>query len=245
MKTWPIILMLSAAQPSKASSLLPDRFLELYETEHGDPDPWQVQALDPATPSQPKGPFYPIRIPDESDTDLTQINGRPPAQGIPLYIQGQVMTLDGNPLENATIEIWQACYTGKYNHPKDTNPARTDPNFQYYGATKTDHEGWYIFKTILPGAYPASSDWIRPPHIHYAIKKAGYRSLITLSYFDGAFLGDEGFAEKLNHWNREDRILRALTPEEQKRLIVKFVPQDRDQLPLVGVFNIYLKPHPV
>jgi len=35
----------------------------------------------------------------------------------------------------------------------------------------------------MPGAYPASGNWIRPPHIHIKISKPGYRALTTQMYF--------------------------------------------------------------
>ncbi|GIS84434.1 MAG: hypothetical protein CM1200mP16_07340 [Nitrospina sp.] len=52
------------------------------------------------------------------------------------------------PVEGALVEIWQACSTGKYNHPSDSNKARLDPNFQYWGKAVTNEKGLYAFKTI-------------------------------------------------------------------------------------------------
>ncbi len=70
------------------------------------------------------------------------------------------------------IELWQACASGRYNHPRDTNRAALDTNFQYWAQVRTDSGGNFSVKTIKPGAYPASPTWIRPPHIHIKVHKA-------------------------------------------------------------------------
>src|SRR5690349_13223727 len=48
------------------------------------------------TPSQPQGPFYPIKLPSEVDTDLTHIGNNPhQASGTVVLLQGQVMDRKG------------------------------------------------------------------------------------------------------------------------------------------------------
>ena len=94
------------------------------------------------TAHQPKGPFYPVAFPDNTNTDLTTLDNVNYAKGIPAYVQGQVMDANsGKPIENATVEIWQACVYGKYDHPQDPNPAPADPHFQYYGKDSTTATG--------------------------------------------------------------------------------------------------------
>ena len=132
------------------------------------------------TPAQTAGPFYPGANQFGTDNDLTVIpGGRVRAVGQVVYIKGRVVDQNCRPLEGANVEIWQACHTGKYNNHKDPNPAALDPNFKYWAETFTDKKGDYVFKTIIPGAYPADTDWVRPPHIHYKISRLGYRDLIT------------------------------------------------------------------
>lgn len=189
------------------------------------------------TPTQPLGPFYPIRLPEEVDTDLTHVGEQPRALGTPVYVQGQVQNRDGEVIQNALIEIWQACESGRYNHPRDTNEAPIDPNFQYYAQTTSDNNGEYIFHTILPGAYPADVDWIRPPHIHFKITASGYAPLVTQLYFDPASFP----ALNLEELNSNDRILRQLSPIDRAKLIVSFRESAELNGDMLGSFVIYLK----
>jgi protocatechuate 3,4-dioxygenase beta subunit len=219
------------------------------------------------TPNQPKGPFFPVSFPDDTNTDLTTLDNIHYAKGIQVYVQGQVMDAKtGKPIENATVEIWQACESGKYDHPEDPNLAPADPYFQYYGKDETTATGKYVFKTIIPGAYPATMDWLRPPHIHYLIKSPQYKELVTQLYFHPkSLLPDEAInydhiPEELRKGNMEgkprlprhgpgfldvvnnnDRILGALPKTERKRLTVQF-KDVKSLLAKVGVLNIYLDP---
>ena len=74
--------------------------------------------------------------------------------GQKIIIKGKVINRRGNPLKGIIIEIWQANAAGKYRDKNDTHNAAIDPNFLGYGVTKTNSNGDYKFKTILPGAYP-------------------------------------------------------------------------------------------
>jgi protocatechuate 3,4-dioxygenase beta subunit len=165
------------------------------------------------TPAQVKGPFYPLNFPADTDVDLTQIkNSRFKAAGETVIVSGVVTDDMCRPIEGAIVEIWQACHTGRYNHPSDTSGTALDPNFQYYGTMRTNAKGEYSFKTIKPGSYQASSNWRRPPHIHYKVSLRGYQELITQLYFAGDAL------------NNVDAILQALGSEDQKKLVVEFKP---------------------
>lgn len=160
------------------------------------------------TPRQTEGPFYPVKDQKDKDWDLTQIAGHSEkARGQVLWVGGQVRDQSCNPVEGVLVEIWQACVTGKYNHPADPNMAPLDPHFQYWGKFLTGHDGRYVFKTIKPGAYPASPDWIRPSHIHFKVTKLGYLELITQLYF----AGDE-------HQSR-DRILQRIPHADQEQVV--------------------------
>ena len=171
------------------------------------------QAVCGLTPPQTEGPFYPVKDQPDEDNDLTQVNGHTQkALGKLVFIIGQVTDQNCAPLPNALVEIWQACASGRYNHPNDTNPAPLDPNFQYWGKCVTDAQGHYRFKTILPGAYPADTNWMRPPHIHFKVHKLGFHELTTQMYFAG------------NKFNAADKILQALSPPEQAKVVVPLEP---------------------
>lgn len=143
------------------------------------------------TPAQVEGPFYPIHAQDDKDADLTRISsatGR--AEGEIIVIAGSVKDESGEPIANAVVDVWQANAAGRYAHEEDSNTQPLDANFQGWAILKTDAEGNYRFKTIKPGAYPATADWDRPPHIHYKVSRRGYHELTTQMYFPGDKLND-------------------------------------------------------
>lgn len=163
-----------------------------------------------ATPPQTEGPFYPVRDRLDKDADMTLVAGQSEmAKGQVVTVEGRVLdSLTGQVLAGALVEFWQACATGKYDHPADPNTAELDPNFQYWAQVQTDDLGRFAIKTIIPGSYPASSDWVRPPHIHVKVHAAGYPLLTTQLYFRG------------NALNAEDKILQDLSAEDQELVML-------------------------
>ncbi len=136
------------------------------------------------TPSETEGPFYPVRNQKDKDADLTRIDGHVDvAQGQQIIVTGKITDTSGQTVTHALLDIWQADANGRYRHPRDPNPAKLDENFQGWAIIKSDSNGLFRFKTVMPGAYPASSTWIRPPHIHFKVAKQGYRTLTTQMYF--------------------------------------------------------------
>jgi protocatechuate 3,4-dioxygenase, beta subunit len=181
------------------------------------------------TPDQTEGPFYPISEQLDSDNDLTFVKDNSVhAEGEVIYLAGVVTDGDCKPVKGALVEVWQACKSGKYNHPGDPNPAALDPNFQYFGRSLTNDAGEYLFKTIRPGAYPAASNWMRPSHIHVKVHVMGFEELTTQMYF------------KDDQWNDKDLILQSLPLAERNRVIVDFSQDKKDDKPL-GRFDIRIK----
>jgi len=122
------------------------------------------------TPTFDVGPFYPVVHPKDIDADLTLIKGRKKrAEGDLVYVEGRVLNVKGEPVQNAKIEIWQANKFGRYAHPSDRNSTPLDENFQGFAVIKSDAEGRFRFKTIKPGAYPVSPTEQRTPHIHFDV----------------------------------------------------------------------------
>jgi protocatechuate 3,4-dioxygenase beta subunit len=194
-----------------------------------DPVAKTLAAVCSFTPPQTAGPFYPGEAQFHEDNDLTIIKGHTAAAlGQVIYIKGTVLNHQCEPVENAAVEIWQACASGKYNNKNDPNPAALDPNFKYWGETFTDELGTYMFKTIVPGAYPADTDWMRPPHIHFKVTRLGYKELVTQMYF------------KDNPYNDGDLILKAVPAADRPGVIVAFKPAGPSLEPgsLIGTFDI-------
>ena len=162
------------------------------------------------TPTEAEGPFYPVVAQKDQDFDLTMIKGHDkPALGEAIFITGEVIDTEGNPVEDATVDLWQANAAGRYSHPHDPNPAPLDKNFQGWAIVQTNKDGEFKFKTVLPGAYPASRDWTRPPHIHFKITKRGFIELTTQMYFPTQPLNDV------------DRLLQRKSKDKQELMIAQ------------------------
>lgn len=133
------------------------------------------------TPRQTEGPFYPDKLPLDTDNDLLVINdGITPAVGEITHLSGRVMDIKGNPVANAAVEIWQVDNKGSYIHSRGDNAGMRDRAFQGFGRFVTNRKGEYYFRTIKPVPYPG-----RTPHIHVAVNKGGKRMLTTQIYIKG------------------------------------------------------------
>jgi protocatechuate 3,4-dioxygenase, beta subunit len=135
------------------------------------------------TPKQTEGPFYPDKLPLDTDNDLLQINDTlTPAVGVVTYLSGRILDSRGNPVRNATVEIWQCDNNGVYIHSQDSAPKKDkqDTHFQGFGRFVTGSTGEYLFRTIKPVPYPG-----RAPHIHVAVKLKGKKELVTQCYIAG------------------------------------------------------------
>jgi protocatechuate 3,4-dioxygenase, beta subunit len=184
------------------------------------------------TATETSGPFYPGESQFHPDNDLTILPGNSTrALGQVIYIHGKILDQNCKPISGATVEIWQACASGRYNNPTDTNTAPLDPNFKYWGETATNDDGEYVFKSIIPGAYPADVNWMRPPHVHFKVSRLGYHELITQMYFKGQPLNDI------------DQILLATPAADRGALVVDFQPASPEREPgsLEGGFDITLQ----
>jgi protocatechuate 3,4-dioxygenase beta subunit len=142
-----------------------------------------AQAL--ATALTGDGPFYPDRLPLDTDNDLIILNDSlTRAVGEIAHFGGRLLTAGGAPVRNAFIEIWQADVNGSYIHTEGRNDGKLDGNFQGYGRFLTDAEGRYYFRTIKPVPYTLQGQF-RAPHIHVAVSKAGRRIMATQALVKG------------------------------------------------------------
>ena len=153
-----------------------------------------------ATPEMTEGPFYPDRLPLDSDNDLLIVNDSTVrGLGEIVHLSGRALSRAGEPLRNAVVEIWQTDQNGIYLHSRDRRIDQRDTNFQGYGRFLTDSTGRYYFRTIKPVRYSG-----RTPHIHVAVSLNGHR-VLTSQIFNA------GEAEL----NARDGIYRRLSDEEQ------------------------------
>ncbi|MEZ4866581.1 MAG: hypothetical protein R3C14_35005 [Caldilineaceae bacterium] len=130
-----------------------------------------------------------------------------------LILYGQVLDVNGNPVPDATVEIWQTDATGVYDHPGDAGTGNRDLSFQFYGTATVDVGGWYAFRTIVPGRYEP-----RPRHIHFKVKQRGNTLLTSQFYFsdDIAEVQGEGMFQAVGEGG--DRLLLQLVQGEGQLL---------------------------
>jgi protocatechuate 3,4-dioxygenase beta subunit len=131
------------------------------------------------------GPFYPDKMPLDTDNDLLIINDHiTPAVGEITHLTGHLLDETGAPVRNAFIEIWQADMHGSYIHADGRYEGKIDGNFQGYGRFLTDSAGRYYFRTIKPISYTLQGQF-RAPHIHVAASKGGRRLMATQALVKG------------------------------------------------------------
>jgi protocatechuate 3,4-dioxygenase alpha subunit len=129
------------------------------------------------SPACTTGPFFPREFSDGSE-DLTSRDGKT-AKGQHILLTGRVLELGGKPTWNMVLEIWQPDARGIFRHSLDPRSAQADPGFWGWGRARTAKDGWYRFRTVLPGAYDE-----RCPHINCTVIGIGLtRRLVTAIFF--------------------------------------------------------------
>jgi len=109
------------------------------------------------------------------------------ARGVACLVRGTVRGIDGEPVANAHMDVWQSDEDGLYDvqHPEIGHA-------QARGIVHSDGDGRYHFRSILAVPYAIPHDgpvgdllkacgrhpW-RPAHLHFLIKADGYEKLIT------------------------------------------------------------------
>jgi len=121
-----------------------------------------------------EGPFYPPRLPLDTDNDLIIVNDSiTPAVGEITHLSGRLLDGRGDAIRNATIEIWSTDHSGVYLADRG-NQARYDSHFQGFGRFLTSSTGEYYFRTLKPVRYPGR----QAPHVHFKIKLPGRQSRV-------------------------------------------------------------------
>ena len=167
------------------------------------------------TPRQTEGPFYPDKLPLDTDNDLLIVNdGLTPGIGEVTWLSGRILDARGQPIRNALVEIWQCDAHGAYLHSGTGNRDKRDANFQGFGRFLTGLTGEYLFRTIKPVPYPG-----RTPHIHFAIKMKGKKELITQCYIKG-HPGNEkdGVWKGIKDQKERDSVTIPFTPFKGSRI---------------------------
>jgi protocatechuate 3,4-dioxygenase beta subunit len=176
-----------------------------------------------------EGPFYPDKMPLDTDNDLIIVNDAiTPAVGEITHLTGRVLTKSGQPVRNAFVEIWQADQTGSYVHTGGRQPTGFDTNFQGYGRFLSDAKGQYYFRTVKPIDYTLIGIF-RTAHIHFAVSQNGRRVFTSQMMING------------HPANARDGVIKGLDPRALETLLVDFKPLPGSKLgELTANFDIVL-----
>jgi protocatechuate 3,4-dioxygenase beta subunit len=136
------------------------------------------------TESTVLGPFHMVASPEREHGDSIALVGG----GTPCVVSGRVVGTDGAPLAGATVDVWQCNAEGFY----DVQQPDVQPPGNGRGLFRTDAEGRFRFRTVVPSHYPIPTDGpvgkmllatnrhpYRPAHIHFIATAPGHRELTT------------------------------------------------------------------
>jgi protocatechuate 3,4-dioxygenase, alpha subunit len=156
-------------------------------------------------PSQTVGPFFHLGC--TATRSVSDVAG-PNAKGERVRLICRVLDGDGQPVNDAMIEIWQANADGKYRHPDDLQEKALDPDCRGFGRLATDENGTCIFETIKPGRVPGNTGKLQAPHLNVSVFGRGILKRLSTRIY---------FAAEAS--NSEDPIL-ALVPEERRNTLM-------------------------
>jgi protocatechuate 3,4-dioxygenase alpha subunit len=167
------------------------------------------------TPSQTVGPYFAYGLtarqyhyPFGQVADGRLRRGQ--VAGEPIRLTGRVLDGNGQPVDDAMIEIWQANAAGRFHHPLDQRADRPlDPGFLGFGrcGTGTREDLSFCFETIKPG--PAGPG--QAPFISVLLFMRGLLShAYTRLYFE-----DEAAA------NAADPVLNLVPAERRATLVAR------------------------
>ena len=137
-----------------------------------------------ATPNTILGPFYVANAPGYENGANICLD----AKGEPLVVAGRVTDIEGTPIPNAKLEVWQTNDEGFY----DVQQKGIQPDSNLRGVFSSDAEGRYWFKSVKPRHYPIPSDGPvgkllsaigrhpnRAAHLHFIVTAPGFDPVIT------------------------------------------------------------------
>lgn len=135
------------------------------------------------------GPFWRMNSP-RMENGASILRSQTP--GPALFMRGQVVDTDGNPIAGVEVDIWQASPVGMY---ENQDPGQADMNLR--GKFTTDSEGRFWLRSVKPAGYPVPTDGpagdllkeqrrhpYRPAHIHVLLFKQGFKTLVTQVFVD-------------------------------------------------------------
>jgi hydroxyquinol 1,2-dioxygenase len=153
-------------------------------------------AMEEGTHTSLLGPFYREASPKLAAGSQIAKTVRP---GSECALYGRVTDVNGRPVANATVSIWQTGADGLYDIQESA------ASIDYRGVFTTDADGVYLVRTVKPIGYSIPMDGpvgdmvraqkrhgMRPAHIHFLVGAPGYRELVTALYLrDDPHIADD------------------------------------------------------
>lgn len=141
-----------------------------------------------ATDATVFGPFFVEDAPQFQQGG--DISGGAPGQ--PCWVSGSVVDVDGAPIPQARIEVWEADEEGLYDVQHE------DQQVYGRGWLRSADDGTFRFWALTPTPYPIPDDGpvgrmlqkvgrspYRAAHVHFMVSAPGYRTLVTHIFVEG------------------------------------------------------------
>ena len=134
------------------------------------------------------GPFWRLESPHTENGGSIVRSATP---GPVLFVNGSIVDGKGAPITDAIIDVWQSSPEGLY---ENQDPSQADMNLR--GQFRSDANGKFWFRSVLPAGYPIPVDGpvgdfiravkrphnYRPAHVHFLIYKPGFKTLVSQIY---------------------------------------------------------------
>jgi protocatechuate 3,4-dioxygenase alpha subunit len=167
------------------------------------------------TPSQTVGPYFAYGLTAtqygyDFDQPFDAVLALDDAAGQRIRLEGRVIDGDGNPINDALVEISQPDGNGRY--PQTPDEARA-LGFRAFGrvGTGTTEGNRFVFHTVKPGAEAPGE----APHINVIVLMRG----LLLHAFTRVYFSDEAEA------NAKDAVLQSVPAERRATLVAERVEQ--------------------
>ncbi|TWI48233.1 catechol 1,2-dioxygenase [Pseudomonas duriflava] len=171
-----------------------EHFMDLlHEAKHA------VDGHTGGTPRTIEGPLYVAGAPLRDGYDRMD-DGCEDGIATPMFLDGRILDLEGQPIAGALVDLWQADSKGNYSH---FDPSQSEFNLRR--RIVTDAEGRYRVRSIVPSGYGCNPSGPtqeclnqlgrhgqRPAHIHFFVSASGYEHLTTqINLSNDAYLWDD------------------------------------------------------
>ncbi|WP_375384911.1 dioxygenase [uncultured Microbacterium sp.] len=144
-----------------------------------------------ATDSTVLGPFHMVASPVRE----LGANISPESDGPVCLVRGRVLSISGDPIPHARLDLWQANTHGFY----DVQQPGIQTIGNGRGLITADQNGEFWFRSVVPSYYPIPTDGpvgvlldaakrhpYRPAHIHFIVSAVDYDTLTTHIFVEGS-----------------------------------------------------------